>query len=62
MQLTLLYLVYFVLKETDIHLKGQERKLVCTAKKTKLQDCLSIGSILLFQRQVQRQISKHRYS
>ena len=62
MQLTILYLVYFLLKETDIHLKGQERKLVYTAKKTKLQDCLSIGSILLFQRQVQRQISKHRYS
>ena len=36
MQLTILtykYLVYFVLKETDIHLKGQERKLVYTAKK-----------------------------
>ena len=62
MQLAILYLVYFVLKETDIHLKGQERKLVYTAKKTKLQDYLSIGSILLFQRQVRRQISKHRCS
>lgn len=47
LQLKLQYLVYFVTNETDIQLKGQERKLVYTAKKTELQDYLSISSIII---------------
>ena len=34
-------------KRTDIQLKGKERKLVYTAKKTQLQDYLSISSIII---------------
>ena len=47
LQLNLQYLVYFVTNETDIQLKGQERKLVYTSKKTELQGCLSISSIVI---------------
>ena len=61
LQLNLQYLVYFVTNETDIQLKGQERKLVLLQRKLNYKAVYPFP-LLLFQRQVRRQISKHRRS